>query len=640
MSSRHPIINRIRDEDDLDDYDDYGTSFSPSPSPNSSYYLYQEQYSDSNFSNWMPPASPHETYEDDEESYAPIEGGKDDDSLFDFEEGGTPTERKANQQKSPVVPKPEPKPTKGDITPFQFDTPSPDDLVKDKQKQAFSKQKEKAEPKTKPTASSGQASPLIERSQIPSIINLTQDLSLHSSPATAKKTIPKQMAPSKRKETLEKIAVQKTSGKESLNLVVIGHVDAGKSTLMGHLLYLLGQVDPKIMHKYEKESKQIGKQSFSYAWVLDEYDEERQRGITMDVGMNHFETEKKRLTLLDAPGHRDFVPNMITGTAQADVAILVISAATGEFESGFQADGQTKEHSLLAKALGVAQLIIVINKLDMVNWSEERFESIKEKMNAFLRQTGFVGAQDLFFVPCSGLSGENLVTRKDPTLSSWYTGSTLVQQIDLFKPAQRFVDKPFRVCVSDVYKSQASGLTIAGKIESGFVTTGDNLMVVPLNEVCVVKGLRVNEESVPFASAGDNVDISVANVDISALSIGQFLCDPEAPIKTATRFVATIITFSTLAYPLTLGAQVDLHYQTINEPAVISKLISLVDKSRGKGAKRNNPRCITESSQAEVEVTVIKPVCLELYSDMKQLGRFSLRESGRTVAAGVVTQLF
>ncbi|NXN99646.1 HBS1L protein, partial [Rhinopomastus cyanomelas] len=245
---------------------------------------------------------------------------------------------------------------------------------------------------------------------------------------------------------------KRLQGKQLLNLVVIGHVDAGKSTLMGHLLYLLGNVNKRTMHKYEQESKKAGKASFAYAWVLDETGEERERGVTMDVGMTKFETKTKVITLMDAPGHKDFIPNMITGAAQADVAILVVDASRGEFEAGFETGGQTREHGLLVRSLGVTQLVVAVNKMDQVNWQQERFQEITTKLGQFLKQAGFKES-DVAYIPTSGLDGENLVTRgQSSDLTQWYKGNCLLEQIDSFKPPQRSVDKPFRLCVADVFK--------------------------------------------------------------------------------------------------------------------------------------------------------------------------------------------
>jgi elongation factor 1 alpha-like protein len=222
---------------------------------------------------------------------------------------------------------------------------------------------------------------------------------------------------------------RESGGKAQINLVVVGHVDAGKSTLMGHLLYLLGNVSKRVMHKNEVESQKVGKASFAYAWVLDETGEERTRGITMDVGQQEFETEHRRVMLLDAPGHRDFIPNMITGAAQADVSVLVVNAATGEFEAGFESGGQTREHAMLVRSLGVKQMAVAVNKMDTVDWSAERFADIVSKLKLFLKQAGF-RELDVSYVPCSGLTAENLVKPSTvPELTSWYGGPTLLATI-------------------------------------------------------------------------------------------------------------------------------------------------------------------------------------------------------------------
>ncbi|KAG8444585.1 hypothetical protein GDO86_009666 [Hymenochirus boettgeri] len=289
------------------------------------------------------------------------------------------------------------------------------------------------------------------------------------------------------KEELEK----RQGGKQLLNLVVIGHVDAGKSTLMGHLLYLLGHVNKRTMHKYEQESKKAGKASFAYAWVLDETGEERQRGVTMDVGMTKFETRTKVITLMDAPGHKDFIPNMITGAAQADVGILVVDASRGEFEAGFEAGGQTREHALLVRSLGVTQLAVAVNKMDQVNWQQERFIEVTSKLRHFLKQAGFKES-DVAYIPTSGLSGENLIKKSQISdLTSWYKGPYLLEQIDSFKAPQRSVDNPFGFSASDVFKDQGSGFCVTGKIEAGFVQIGDRLLVMPPNETCTIKGTPV-----------------------------------------------------------------------------------------------------------------------------------------------------
>uniref|UniRef100_A0A8C6IEQ0 Hbs1-like (S. cerevisiae) n=1 Tax=Mus spicilegus TaxID=10103 RepID=A0A8C6IEQ0_MUSSI len=430
---------------------------------------------------------------------------------------------------------------------------------------------------------------------------------------------------------------KRQGGKQLLNLVVIGHVDAGKSTLMGHMLYLLGNVNKRTMHKYEQESKKAGKASFAYAWVLDETGEERERGVTMDVGMTKFETTTKVITLMDAPGHKDFIPNMITGAAQADVAVLVVDASRGEFEAGFETGGQTREHGLLVRSLGVTQLAVAVNKMDQVNWQQERFQEITGKLGHFLKQAGFKES-DVAFIPTSGLSGENLTARSQSSdLTTWYKGMCLLEQIDSFKPPQRSIDKPFRLCVSDVFKDQGSGFCVTGKIEAGYIQTGDRLLAMPPNETCTAKGITLHDEPVDWAAAGDHVNLTLVGMDIIKINVGCIFCGPKEPIKACTRFRARILVFN-IEVPITKGFPVLLHYQTVSEPAVIKRLISVLSKSTGEVTKKK-PKLLTKGQNALVELQTQRPVALELYKDFKELGRFMLRYGGSTVAAGVVTEI-
>ncbi|XP_021105202.1 HBS1-like protein isoform X2 [Heterocephalus glaber] len=430
---------------------------------------------------------------------------------------------------------------------------------------------------------------------------------------------------------------KRQGGKHLLNLVVIGHVDAGKSTLMGHMLYLLGNVNKRTMHKYEQESKKAGKASFAYAWVLDETGEERERGVTMDVGMTKFETATKVITLMDAPGHKDFIPNMITGAAQADVAVLVVDASRGEFEAGFETGGQTREHGLLVRSLGVTQLAVAVNKMDQVNWQLERFQEITGKLGHFLKQAGFKES-DVAFIPTSGLSGENLITRSQLNeLTKWYKGLCLLEQIDSFKPPQRSIDKPFRLCVSDVFKDQGSGFCVTGKIEAGYIQTGDRLLAMPPNETCTAKGITLHDEPVDWAAAGDHVSLTLVGIDIIKINVGCIFCGPKEPIKACTRFRARILIFN-IEIPITKGFPVLLHYQTVSEPAVIKRLISVLNKSTGEVTKKK-PKLLTKGQNALVELQTQRPVALELYKDFKELGRFMLRYSGSTIAAGVVMEI-
>lgn len=351
------------------------------------------------------------------------------------------------------------------------------------------------------------------------------------------KSEPLAKIPSSKRVNVVEEYEKRSSAKSKLNLVVIGHVDAGKSTLMGHFLYDLGQVNERTMRKFERDSQKIGKGSFAYAWVLDETGEERDRGITMDIATNHFETEHKSFTLLDAPGHRDFIPNMISGTAQADAAILVVDASTNAFEAGFDAGGQTKEHAVLARSLGVQQLIIAINKLDMANWNQDRFIEIQTKLKAYLIHVGFKKS-NLAFVPVSGLTGENLIKKSViPELTCWYKGPSLLEQIDKFAPPIRLLDRPLRMRVTDFFKGgigSSGGVSVAGNIESGSMQVGEQVLIVPGNEMGYVKSklinisnlykvlictiaMQVNEEPANWAAAGDSVLMTLVNLDIMNL---------------------------------------------------------------------------------------------------------------------------
>ncbi|XP_074846617.1 HBS1-like protein isoform X1 [Carettochelys insculpta] len=445
--------------------------------------------------------------------------------------------------------------------------------------------------------------------------------------------------PSKTKQQIDvKAELEKRQGgKQLLNLVVIGHVDAGKSTLMGHLLYLLGNVNKRTMHRYEQESKKAGKASFAYAWVLDETGEERERGVTMDVGMTKFETKTKVITLMDAPGHKDFIPNMITGAAQADVAVLVVDASRGEFEAGFETGGQTREHGLLVRSLGVTQLAVAVNKMDQVNWQQERFLEITSKLGHFLKQAGFKES-DVAYIPTSGLGGENLVTVcQSSELTKWYKGKCLLEQIESFKPPQRSVDKPFRLCVSDVFKDQGSGFCVTGKIEAGYIQTGDRLLAMPPNETCTAKGITLHDEPVDWAAAGDHVSLTLTGMDIIKINVGCVFCSLKEPIKACTRFRARVLIFN-IDVPITKGFPVLLHYQTVSEPATIRRLLSVLHKSTGEVTKKK-PKVLTKGQNAFIELQTQRPVALELYKDFKELGRFMLRYSGSTIAAGVVTEI-
>ena len=431
---------------------------------------------------------------------------------------------------------------------------------------------------------------------------------------------------------------QKETAKPTLNVVVIGHVDAGKSTLMGHLLLLMGVVSAKTLHKYEKDSRALGKASFHFAWVLDQQDEERQRGITVDVAISHFDTASKHITLLDAPGHRDFIPNMIAGTAQADVAVLVVPAVVGEFEAGFMDNAQIREHAMLAKSMGVGQLVVAVNKCDVVGWEEERYRQILAQLLPFLKSTGYKDT-NITTVPVSGLTGENITERTDARLSSWYSGPTLLAAIDALTPPKRPIDRPFRCCVTEVFRSQSLGVTVAGRVDSGAVIKGDSVLVLPQGETVSVRGVEVNGEQVAVGRVGENVEVGLKDLTDPALLIpGSWLCDPHHPIPLTQRFRAQILT-TALSRVLLSGTNCIMYTQSAAEEVTLAQLVAVLDSRDGRVVSAK-PRLLGRGVTAVVEVVCKRQICIELYKEYRELGRFSLRRGTETVAVGIVQEIF
>ena len=284
--------------------------------------------------------------------------------------------------------------------------------------------------------------------------------------------------------------------KPHLSLVVIGHVDAGKSTTAGHLLFKCGAVDPRVIEKYKQEAANMNKQSFCFAWVLDTLKASRERGITIDISLQQFQSEKHHYTLIDAPGHRDFIKNMITGTSQADIALLVVASTPGEFEAGISTDGQTREHALLAYTLGVKQVIVAVNKMDnnSVNWSQDRYEEIKKELSLSLKKIGFNTAA-IPFVPTSGWLGENLIDKITDARANWYKGPTLLEALDSCTPPKRPTEKPLRIPIQDVYKIGGIGTVAAGRVETGVIKVGTQVTFAPSNQSAEVKSIEMHHEA-------------------------------------------------------------------------------------------------------------------------------------------------
>ncbi|KAJ7228959.1 EF Tu GTP binding domain-containing protein [Mycena pura] len=450
-----------------------------------------------------------------------------------------------------------------------------------------------------------------------------------------------------RDKLLEEVRKSMEAQEKGLSLVVIGHVDAGKSTLMGRLLYELGRMDERTRTANERNSTKVGKSSFSWAWGLDGTAEERERGITMDIALQSFSTRHRLITVLDAPGHKEFIPNMISGASQADCALLVVDASTGEFETGFERGGQTREHLILTRSLGVAQVIVAVNKLDQVQWERDRYEDICILLRPFLVQSGFHPSKTKF-VPVAAMLGVNLVTcggDDAKQLREWYKGPTLVDLLDQLEPPSRDISAPMRMPISNIFKGQGSGTSVSGRLLSGVVQVGERVRILPGDETAVIKTIGVEEEYVPWAAAGSNLTLSLVSIDPVQLAVGSMLCSPADPVPLASSFTARILIFD-IQVPIIAGAMVELFHHSRDVPATFSKLIATLDRTSGKVLK-SNPRVLTKTSSAEVQITLrssgpsatTRPIPLEPYAANKAMGRVLIRREGETIAAGVVMEI-
>ncbi|KAF5461517.1 hypothetical protein F2P56_017610 [Juglans regia] len=424
-----------------------------------------------------------------------------------------------------------------------------------------------------------------------------------------------------------------------LNLAIVGHVDSGKSTLSGRLLHLLGRISQKEMHKNEKEAKLQGKGSFAYAWALDESTEERERGITMTVAVAYFDSKKYHVVVLDSPGHKDFVPNMISGAAQADAAVLVIDASVGSFEVGMDsAKGQTREHAQLIRSFGVDQIIVAVNKMDAVDYSKERFDLIKQRLGTFLRSCGFRDSS-IILVPLSAMENQNLVAApSDVRLLSWYHGPYLLDAIDSLQPPMRDFSKPVLMPICDVLKLSSLGqVSACGKLEAGALRSGSKVLVMPSGNVGIVRSLERDSQACSFARAGDNVAVSLQGIDGSLVTAGGVLCHPDFPVAVAKHLELKVLVLD-VTTPILIGSQLEFHVHHAKEAARVVRMLSLLDPKTGKVTKKA-PRCLTAKQTAVVEVALQGPVCVEEFSSCRALGRVFLRALGRTIAVGIVTRI-
>jgi elongation factor 1-alpha len=415
--------------------------------------------------------------------------------------------------------------------------------------------------------------------------------------------------------------------KPHLNLVFIGHVDHGKSTTVGRVLYDTGAIDEVTMRKLKEEAARLGKATFEFAFVMDVQKEERERGLTIDIAHKEFQTPKYHFTIIDAPGHRDFVKNMITGTSQADAAVLIVSVKDG-------IQSQTKEHAFLAKTLGVKQLIIGLNKMDAVNYDRVKYEDVKKDVSSLLKNIGYK-IDEVPMIPISGYNGDNIVKKSDKM--PWYTGPTLIDVFDLLKVPEKPITKPLRLPIQDVYTITGVGTVPVGRVETGIMKVNDKVIIMPANVTGEIKSIEMHHVQMPQAEPGDNVGFNLKGVDKNAIRRGDVIGLPSNPPTVAEEFTAQIVV---LNHPtaMTVGYQPVLHCHTAQVACSITEIVKKIDPKTGQ-AVAEKPDFIKTGDVAVVKFKPSKPMVVEKAADFPQLGRFAIRDMGQTVAAGMVIDL-
>jgi len=417
--------------------------------------------------------------------------------------------------------------------------------------------------------------------------------------------------------------------KPNMNIVFVGHVDAGKSTIVGQLLFSLGLVSEQEMSKHKQEAEKHGKAGFEFAYVMDKIKEERERGVTIDLAYRKIMTQKYQITIIDAPGHRDFVKNMITGASQADAAFLVISAPAG-------IQPQTKEHLWLLRTMGVRNIACLINKMDSAQYDESKFNKVKEDVEALMKQVGY-DVSKINFIASSGLKGDN-INKKSENMS-WYKGPTVLEQFDQFPQPEMPVDLPMRMPVQDVYEITGIGTVPVGKIETGIMKIGQKIKVLPGRTGEGVEGevktIEMHHEALQEANAGDNVGINIRGLGKKDVARGDVICDKAKPANIVEEFTAQV---AVINHPTVLakGYTPVFHVHTAQVPC---QFIELIEKTSPDGSKQENPDFLKNGDVAKVRIKPIGNLVLETQSDNPYMSRFAIRDAGATVAAGVCIEL-
>ena len=423
--------------------------------------------------------------------------------------------------------------------------------------------------------------------------------------------------------------------KPHLNLIITGHIDNGKSTTMGHFLMDLGVIDERTIAQHAEESEKTGKgDTFKYAWVLDNIKDERERGITIDLAFQKFETPKYFFTLIDAPGHRDFIKNMITGASEADCAVLVLSAKEGETDTAVAPGGQAREHAFLLKTLGVNQLILAINKMDVSKYSEDAFKSAKEKGEKLIKSVGYK-VDSVPIIPVSGWIGDNLVKKSENM--PWWTGKTLLETFDDFILPEKPTGKPLRIPIQDVYSITGVGTVPVGRVETGTMKPGDKIVVMPSGATGEIKTIETHHQEMPSAEAGDNIGFNLRGIEKKDIKRGDVLGTPNSPPMVAKEFKAQIIV---IHHPTAIapGYTPVMHCHTSQVAATITAFEAKINPATG-AVEEENPKFLKVGDSAIVRIRPVRPTCIETFQDFPELGRFALRDMGATIAAGIVKEI-
>jgi elongation factor 1-alpha len=431
------------------------------------------------------------------------------------------------------------------------------------------------------------------------------------------------------------LPVMSASKKPHMNLVVTGHVDNGKSTTVGHLMVDLGVIDQRTIDAFAKESESTGKgDTFKYAWVLDSIKDERDRGITIDLAFQKFETTKFFYTLIDAPGHRDFIKNMITGASEADASVLVVSVKPGETEAATEPGGQAREHAFLSRTLGVNQIAVALNKMDDVNYTEARFKEVKETVEKMLKLVGY-NTTKVNFIPVSGWKGDNLVKKSENM--PWYKGPTLAEALDSFEPPEKPIGKPLRIPVQDVYSITGVGTVPVGRVETGRIKANDKVIVMPAGVTGEVKSIETHHTQMDFAEAGDNIGFNLRGVDKKAIKRGDMIGTSDNIPTVAKEFEAQIIV---IHHPTAMapGYTPVLHAHTAQVAATLSDFVAKIDPKTGATVEEK-PKFLKTGDAAIVKIKPVRPLAIETFKEFPEIGRFALRDMGTTIAAGVVKSI-